>query len=278
MPKAIRDPSRMYICPWCDERKTAAQMRYPGILKGIAPPTCAECRESHPDQSWCAFHEKPHPVERFRLYGGDRPGYYYICKDASAIQAAQKRNRPPRVCASCRGTYESWFFRGGRAKQSVCRACEDQHPTERWCLGCDGWLPRSAFTLMADGRYAAARCVPCRAAYAHGTTVATILRIQGSVRPECGACGSTRELKVDHDHACCPASVSNGCCIRGYLCHECNSAEGLLKTARRARQLARYMDRWEKMPSRPEPRARLGVARAGDNATAHAHAVQRGLW
>jgi hypothetical protein len=73
--------------------------------------------------------------------------------------------------------------------------------------------------------------------------VAEILRIQGSRFPECASCGSTEDLKVDHDHSCCPAAQSSGCCIRGYLCHECNTAEGLLKTPDRAIALAAYMQR-----------------------------------
>lgn len=279
MPKAIRDPARLFTCPWCSERKTASQMRYPGILKGAAPPACAACREAHPDQSWCSFHEKPHPAGRFRLYGGGRPGYFYICRDAQALKAARTRGKAQRVCKSCGTSHESWFFRGGRNKSAVCRHCEDERPEERWCVGCDAWLPKSAFTVsVARGRFHAARCKPCHTANAHGTTVAEILRIQGVAQPECASCGSAKDLKVDHNHDCCPTQFSNGCCIRGYLCHECNTAEGLLRTAKRARQLARYMSRWAEVPKRPEPLARLGVPNPDADLTLDPHPVQRALW
>ncbi|MCT2591142.1 endonuclease VII domain-containing protein [Streptomyces sp. N2-109] len=36
----------------------------------------------------------------------------------------------------------------------------------------------------------------------------------------------TNRFHVDHDHACCPGKKSCGKCIRGLLCHACNTALG----------------------------------------------------
>jgi hypothetical protein len=36
-------------------------------------------------------------------------------------------------------------------------------------------------------------------------------------------------LHVDHDHNCCPGAKSCGKCIRGLLCHNCNSLLGHAK-------------------------------------------------
>lgn len=49
-------------------------------------------------------------------------------------------------------------------------------------------------------------------------------------------------LAVDHDRSCCPGDKSCGKCIRGLLCHQCNTSEGLLKTPENARRLADYME------------------------------------
>ncbi len=36
----------------------------------------------------------------------------------------------------------------------------------------------------------------------------------------------SRSVVVDHDHACCPGDRSCGACVRGIICHSCNSALG----------------------------------------------------
>lgn len=244
MPKAIRDPGKLYSCAWCGIKKTIDEMRHAGSSRGKAPSTCRSCRETNPDLAWCDFHAESHPVTRFRTYGGGRAGARNECLDALALKAARARGKAPRTCLACGATRESWFFRGGGQKAPVCRPCEQARPGERWCVGCVGWLPQDRFNRTGvDGKFWTVRCRPCKAARAHGTTVAAILAMQGSGRPECAACGSTDDLKVDHDHSCCPAETSCGRCVRGYLCHDCNTAEGLLRTPERALALAAYMTR-----------------------------------
>lgn len=245
MPYATPLPARMYICAWCGGKKLIHEMRNPGSSRGKTPSTCYACREGNPGLGWCDFHDAAHPIAKFRPHSAGRPGYMNVCLDAQALKSARDRNKPPRSCPACETVQESWFFRGGQSKSATCRDCSDAHPDVRWCVGCPGWQPHSDFTKCGPrNSFTASRCRMCRAAYAHGVTVAHILELQGSEFPECAACGATTCLKVDHDHACCPTAQGCKQCVRGYLCHECNSAEGLLKTPDRAIKLAAYMNRF----------------------------------
>lgn len=219
-------------------------MRHPTSSRGKTPATCHECREANPDLGWCEFHKEPHPKGQFKATPGRPIGIHHECRDAQSYRAAAKRARPGRTCVACLETRESWYFRGGRNKNPTCRQCGDAHPGLRWCIDCREWLPEDRFNRTGiNGAFWTVRCKLCRSAHSHGTTIAAILARQGVTEPICGACGSRNDLKIDHDHACCPAQMGCDICVRGYLCHACNTAEGLLRTPERARALADYMER-----------------------------------
>ena len=42
--------------------------------------------------------------------------------------------------------------------------------------------------------------------------------------------GQVMRLAVDHDHNCCPGVKSCGKCVRGLVCHMCNTTIGKLET------------------------------------------------
>lgn len=244
--RMVRKPKqnvRMATCAWCSERKPISEMRHPASSRGKTPSTCHACRTAHPDLAWCDYHNAPHAKSAFTAV--DRPiGHHNICVAALSAEASRKRAHDPIRCPACGSTKGSWEFRGGRAKAAACRSCEDANTDLRWCLDCADWLNRSLFTPTGkDKGFLSSRCVPCRTANAHGVTVAYLLDLQGVVEPECAACGSQDFLKIDHDHSCCP--TSSGCinCVRGYLCHGCNTSEGLLRTSSRARLLLAYMEK-----------------------------------
>ena len=45
----------------------------------------------------------------------------------------------------------------------------------------------------------------------------------------CGDTGSTENLHIDHDHACCSTTPTCGECTRGLLCRTCNYGLGNFK-------------------------------------------------
>lgn len=235
--------AKLYPCAWCGAQKTAPEMRHPEASRGKSSSVCYQCRLDHPGESWCDFHHGPHPVENFSVI--DRPvPYANTCREAASVIKSQVSPRPFITCLSCEAVKGSWEFRGGSTKAKTCRPCEAANPGKRWCLGCDGWVTEELFNRTGvGGKFWTVRCAPCKNAHRHGVTVAEILRRQGSTFPECASCGSTEDLKVDHNHACCPHGEGCDNCVRGYLCHWCNTAEGSLKTPERARKLADYMER-----------------------------------
>lgn len=70
-------------------------------------------------------------------------------------------------------------------------------------------------------------------AYRHGLTIEQREAILQYQNGGCAICetktpgGKYNQFHVDHDHSCCPGSRSCGKCIRGLLCHNCNTALGL---------------------------------------------------
>lgn len=68
---------------------------------------------------------------------------------------------------------------------------------------------------------------------------------------KCAIClvGAPRDIRtgrfhVDHDHECCPGKTSCGQCVRGLLCHACNTALGNFADDReRLRRAVQYLDR-----------------------------------
>lgn len=60
-----------------------------------------------------------------------------------------------------------------------------------------------------------------------GSQYDALKAFQGGVCALCRrATGESRNLSVDHDHACCPGPTSCGECIRGVLCRPCNDLIG----------------------------------------------------
>lgn len=68
----------------------------------------------------------------------------------------------------------------------------------------------------------------------------------------------TDRFHVDHDHACCPGKTSCGKCVRGLLCHACNTALG--NFADDPARLMRALDYLDRRPRESFPAAAVRVS------------------
>lgn len=82
----------------------------------------------------------------------------------------------------------------------------------------------------------------------YGLTPAKYEDLWRRQREKCAGCGTTstgkRGWHIDHDHSCCPGSISCSRCVRGILCQGCNLALGAVNdNPNTLRNLARYIER-----------------------------------
>lgn len=143
--------------------------------------------------------------------------------NASTGLPAKRKRRPPkyvdgvRVCHDC----DSEMTAG------VCRPCKS-----RWMAAY-----RVANRAKLDAQKALSR---------YGLDYDRMLASQDGRCAACGVHHSTlkRRLQVDHDHTCCPARTSCGKCVRGLLCHKCNTTLGMVDDdPSRLRALINYIER-----------------------------------
>lgn len=96
-------------------------------------------------------------------------------------------------------------------------------------------------------------CGKCRQTrWRYGLSDESYLDMMQPVNRVCAnpGCGATERLHLDHDHSCCPygkfptkTRVSCGACVRGWLCHPCNTSLGQMQESpERIRGLLTYLE------------------------------------
>lgn len=121
---------------------------------------------------------------------------------------------------------------------------------ERLCTACGRHKPTTDFgkqTAAPDGL--AVHCQLCRldqrTRSKYRVAYSDLLERQGG---RCLMCDQvppdTRNMSVDHDHACCPGDKSCGACVRGLLCLRCNTALGVIENEDLQRAAFAYLGRF----------------------------------
>lgn len=141
------------------------------------------------------------------------------------------------ICLSARGSRDSRFcnnhrnlyYRYGTATPTVkCFECRNNFT----------FFP--GMTLGAGGnKYACSDCLDLLSKYGHlakrscrehGITRTDFIKLLIAQGFSCKICDEEdKKLVIDHDHTCCSGVKSCGKCIRGLICHRCNTVVGQIE-------------------------------------------------
>lgn len=172
----------------------------------------------------CAF-EGCTNEKRTRGYCGGHYSQFRQGKTLKPLRTSYRAPVEPRICERpectrvvsslnlCNAHYEQQ--RAGKPFSSIKVQKSGKAPYEKCvALGCE--------------RFNHARGLCERHYTATKTYGISIERYTEMFRNGCQICGVTEgRLHIDHDHSCCTKG-SCGKCVRGVLCHKCNTALGLL--------------------------------------------------
>ncbi|MFF2317564.1 endonuclease VII domain-containing protein [Arthrobacter sp. NPDC058097] len=109
----------------------------------------------------------------------------------------------------------------------------------KFCPLCEEWKPEAEFSrASASSDGFSHRCRRCHASAQkkakYGIDIDAFEALLESQGGRCAICPVTVRadgfrLSIDHDHSCCPGTLSCGNCIRGLLCPDCNRGLGLFR-------------------------------------------------
>jgi hypothetical protein len=216
---------------------------------------CDQCRPRHvtsslPETRACVRCGSIVPLRKYATnlrYCASCAGEVTRAQDRETKRRKRATNpRTPVKCAVCGGTFEP------KPQGAIPKACPDCRKTYYESRR----PPSPPMTLDKSRR------VHMRQRYG-----ITVEQRQELLDDQAGACLICREpeservrLQVDHDHACCPGTVTCGKCIRGLICPRCNRALGTLRDAPATfTAMAKYL-RAGGSPGSPNTRRRRAVA------------------
>lgn len=136
-------------------------------------------------------------------------------------------------CSRCRETKPlTDFFANSKRKdgvQTYCKSCHLEYGRQRYADP-ESYRRRQ----MNREEYARRRKASGRKwylKYTYSLTEEEYQKLYDTNNGKCWICNKSVNyyLHVDHDHSCCSGEKSCGECVRGLLCHSCNSLLGHAK-------------------------------------------------
>lgn len=108
-----------------------------------------------------------------------------------------------------------------KAYPSKCKPCHAEYMKEYYVRNPEKAAANKAKQILRDaGKTSASR---------HRLTEQQVADMLSRFDGKCWACQENAATSIDHDHRCCAGTYSCGKCVRGLLCHWCNTALGLMK-------------------------------------------------
>jgi hypothetical protein len=130
-------------------------------------------------------------------------------------------------CRDCRRDYV------GASRKKAAELSREEYSRRRWeRISRDPVLRNEKALSMREGhlkrKYGMTlECYESMLARQNGCCKICGMRAEDEVQTDRG--GYRRAFAVDHDHACCPGSISCGKCVRGLLCAMCNTGLGAFR-------------------------------------------------
>jgi hypothetical protein len=148
------------------------------------------------------------------------------------LRARERAERAPGTCRECGGPFEmsqgprryctAECYRAAHLRR---RREREYRPDPIVCAQCGGPVAYKC----GRRRYCSDACQLEHAAGISRWRIKGLWPDSHGFDERCAICGSVENLRIDHDHRCCPGERACGRCVRGFLCHTHNVALGMFK-------------------------------------------------
>ena len=130
-----------------------------------------------------------------------------------------------KVCTRCNLEKDLDLFAKGRnykdGRRGVCKRCHTDYVINYYNSNPEKKKLKNAMNSGNDTNWKR-----------HHITQDKYLEMLSKYDNKCYSCKKREATNIDHNHDCCPGSRSCGKCVRGLLCHNCNTALGLMKDSK----------------------------------------------